>query len=48
MGNTVIGHDCIIGENSRIECSEIGDGTVVDYSIVTQSTIGKDCRIGPF
>jgi len=48
MGNTVIGHDCIIGENSRIECSEIGDGTVIDYSIVTQSTIGKDCRIGPF
>ncbi|MBR3463933.1 MAG: NTP transferase domain-containing protein, partial [Clostridiales bacterium] len=48
MGNTVIGCDCLIGENSRIDCSEIGDETVVDNSIVTQSRIGKDCRIGPY
>ena len=42
MGNTVIGHDCIIGENTRIDSSEIGDETVIDCSIVAQSTIGKD------
>ena len=48
MGNTVIGHDCIIGENTRIDSSEIDDETVIDCSIVAQSTIGKDCRIGPF
>lgn len=48
MGNTVIGCDCLIGENTRIDCSEIGDETVVDNSIVSQSRIGKDCRIGPY
>ncbi len=48
LGNTNIGEDCIIGENTRIDCSDIGDGTVVDNSIVSSSTIGKDCRIGPY
>ena len=48
LGNTNIGEDCIIGENTRINCSDIGDGTVVDNSIVSSSTIGKDCRIGPY
>ena len=48
IGNTNIGEDCIIGENTRIDCSDIGDGTVVDNSIVSSSSIGKDCRIGPF
>ena len=48
MGNTNIGEDCIIGENTRIECSDIGDGTEVDNSIVLSSYVGKDCRIGPF
>jgi len=48
LGNTVIGSDCIIGENSRIDCSEIGDETTIDNSIVTESRIGRDCRIGPY
>ena len=48
MGNTVVGSDCIIGENTRIDCSEIGDETTIDNSIVTGSRVGKDCRIGPF
>ncbi len=48
MGNTNIGEDCIISENTRIDCSDIGDGTQIDNSIVVSSTIGKDCRIGPF
>jgi bifunctional UDP-N-acetylglucosamine pyrophosphorylase/glucosamine-1-phosphate N-acetyltransferase len=48
IGNTNIGEDCIIGENTRIDCSDIGDGTVVDNSIVTNSSIGKNCRIGPY
>ena len=48
MGNTVIGEDCIIGENSRLDCVQVGDGTVIDYSVATQCIIGNDCRIGPF
>lgn len=48
MGNTVIGKDCIIGENTRLDSVEVGDGTVIDYSVASQCVIGKDCRIGPF
>lgn len=48
IGNTVIGEDCIIGENSRLNCVQVGDGTVIDSSIATECIIGKDCRIGPF
>ncbi|MCQ2532036.1 MAG: bifunctional UDP-N-acetylglucosamine diphosphorylase/glucosamine-1-phosphate N-acetyltransferase GlmU [Saccharofermentans sp.] len=48
MGNTVIGEECIIGENSRLDCVEVGDGTVLDYTVATSCIIGKDCRIGPF
>ena len=48
IGNTSIGEDCIIGENTRLDCVQVGDGTVIDSSIATQCIIGKDCRIGPF
>ena len=48
VGDTVIGSDCIIGENTRIDGSVIGDGKVIDCSVVTRSVIGSDCRIGPF
>lgn len=48
MGNTVIGEDCIIGENTRLDCVQVGDGTVIDSSVAIGSIIGEDCRIGPF
>ena len=48
IGNTVVGEDCIIGENTRLDCVQVGDGTVIDSSIATERIIGKDCRIGPF
>ena len=48
MGNTAIGEDCIIGENSRLDCVQVGDGTVIDSSIASTCIIGADCRIGPF
>jgi len=48
MGDTEIGSDCIIGENSRLDCVKVGNGTTIDSSIATQCTIGDDCRIGPF
>ncbi|MBQ4270759.1 MAG: bifunctional UDP-N-acetylglucosamine diphosphorylase/glucosamine-1-phosphate N-acetyltransferase GlmU [Clostridiales bacterium] len=48
MGNTRIGKECIIGENTRLDGVEVGDGTVIDYSVATQCIIGSDCRIGPF
>jgi len=47
-GNSVIGRDCIIGENSRLDCVEVGDGTEIDSSVLTNCSVGADCRIGPF
>ncbi len=39
IGNTVVGEECIIGENSRLDGVQVGDGTVIDYSVATV-TIG--------
>ena len=33
IGNTNIGEDCIIGENTRIDCSDIGGSCYDDYGI---------------
>ena len=48
MGNTIIGKDCIVGENTRLDGVQVGNGTTIDSSIVTEAIIGSDCRIGPF
>ena len=47
-GHTVIGENCIIGPNSQIVDSIIGDGTTVHSSVVLASTIGSITTIGPF
>lgn len=47
-GATVIGEDCLIGPNSQIVDSRIGDGTTVHSSVVLQSTIGNETKVGPF
>jgi len=47
-GNTVIGEDCIIGPNSRLVDAKVGNGTEVNSSVILNSTIGNDVRIGPF
>ncbi len=47
-GKTKIGAECIIGPNSRIENSTIGQGSVLDNAVVLESTVGENCKIGPF
>jgi bifunctional UDP-N-acetylglucosamine pyrophosphorylase/glucosamine-1-phosphate N-acetyltransferase len=47
-GDTVIGEDCIIGENSRIENSKIGNGVEIYSSTITESIVGDACHIGPY
>ena len=47
-GKVSIGENCVIGQNSRIVDSTIGDGTRVDSSVVLESTIGKNTKVGPF
>ena len=48
LGNTMIGDECVIGENSRLENVRVGDGTTIDNSIASDCDVGKNCRIGPY
>lgn len=47
-GHTVIGNKCVIGPNSQIVDSVIGDNTNVHSSVVLSSRIGSTTAIGPF
>jgi bifunctional UDP-N-acetylglucosamine pyrophosphorylase / glucosamine-1-phosphate N-acetyltransferase len=47
-GATVIGNKCIIGPNSQIVDSVIGDSATVHSSVVLSSKIGSATAIGPF
>jgi bifunctional UDP-N-acetylglucosamine pyrophosphorylase/glucosamine-1-phosphate N-acetyltransferase len=47
-GKTKIAAGCVIGPNSLIEDSEIGEDTTVNASQIYSSKIGKANNIGPF
>lgn len=48
VGNTIIGEDCIIGSNTRIENSTIGRGANIQNSTILNSTVGDYTNIGPY
>ncbi|HOJ11643.1 MAG TPA: bifunctional UDP-N-acetylglucosamine diphosphorylase/glucosamine-1-phosphate N-acetyltransferase GlmU [Clostridiales bacterium] len=45
---SVIGEDCIIGPNSRIISSHIGDRVQISSSVIIESSVGNDACVGPF
>ncbi len=47
-GNTVVGEDCVIGPNSRIEDGILGNGVHFINSFMTQSQVGDNTKVGPF
>lgn len=47
-GNTKIGESCIIGPNSTVYCSVIGNNTIVEYSKISLSVLGNSTTVGPF
>jgi len=47
-GNTVIGEDCIIGSQARLDDVIVGDGTTILSSVASSCVIGKNCTIGPY
>jgi len=47
-GQTVIGEDCIIGPNSRLLDSKIGNSTVIEQSTVLESVLGNEVKVGPY
>lgn len=47
-GNTKIGSSCVIGMNSSITNSIIGDYTEVESSTIIDSTVGENTTVGPY
>ncbi|WAA09485.1 bifunctional UDP-N-acetylglucosamine diphosphorylase/glucosamine-1-phosphate N-acetyltransferase GlmU [Fervidibacillus albus] len=47
-GRTMIQSDCVIGPNTEIIDSSIGEMTTVRQSVVTESNIGRNVQIGPY
>lgn len=47
-GKTVIGKECLIGHNTRIKDSVIGDKTEIESSVLLESSVGEFTKVGPF
>ena len=47
-GRTTIGEDCVIGPNSIIEDSLIGDRCRIVFSVLEESVIESNVQVGPF
>ncbi len=47
-GETVIGSDCVIGPQSKVESCVIGDESVLNATQCENSTIGNRVKVGPF
>jgi bifunctional UDP-N-acetylglucosamine pyrophosphorylase / glucosamine-1-phosphate N-acetyltransferase len=45
---TQIGKSCVIGQNSRVVNSIIGDKTELQSSVIIDSIVGSETKIGPF
>lgn len=48
MGDTVVGEACEIGPYSKIEDGRVGNGVQFMNSVMIQSQIGDNTRVGPF
>lgn len=48
IGKTKIGKNCVIGPNTRLINSEVGDGSTLDNVLATDSKIGNSVSVGPF
>jgi bifunctional UDP-N-acetylglucosamine pyrophosphorylase/glucosamine-1-phosphate N-acetyltransferase len=47
-GDVRIGENCIIGQNTRIVDSAVGDDTEIQSSVILSSIVGSKTTIGPF
>ena len=47
-GSTVVGEDCELGPGSRLVNATVGNQVSVQYSIVLDSTISDNCKVGPY
>ena len=47
-GDVRIGENCVIGQNTRIVDSTVGDNTVIQSSVIIESRVGDNTNVGPF
>lgn len=47
-GNTVIGEGCNVYQNSRLKDAVIGDNAEIQSSVILESSVGDDTKVGPF
>lgn len=47
-GTSIIGESCVIGPNSHLNDSQVGDQVVIESSRIKEAVIGDACNIGPF
>lgn len=47
-GDTKIGEACLLGQNTRIEDSEIGNKVEIQTSTIIESQVGNGTKIGPY
>jgi bifunctional UDP-N-acetylglucosamine pyrophosphorylase/glucosamine-1-phosphate N-acetyltransferase len=47
-GETVIGEDCFIGPNTKVNSVIMGNRVTIDQSTVLNSRMGNDCTVGPY
>lgn len=47
-GETVIGENCVILQNTRIKDGIIGDKVEIQSSVILESKIGNKTKVGPF
>jgi bifunctional UDP-N-acetylglucosamine pyrophosphorylase/glucosamine-1-phosphate N-acetyltransferase len=45
---TSIGERCTVGPNSTLDRAEIGHDSLIEYSVIRDSSIGSSCHVGPF
>ncbi|MFD2671545.1 bifunctional UDP-N-acetylglucosamine diphosphorylase/glucosamine-1-phosphate N-acetyltransferase GlmU [Marinicrinis sediminis] len=43
-----IGEQCVLGPNTEIDQSVVGDGCVIKQSVITESSLGHQVQVGPF
>ncbi|MDD2215162.1 MAG: UDP-N-acetylglucosamine diphosphorylase [Eubacteriales bacterium] len=48
QGKAIIGQDCIIGHNTRIVDSIIGNKVDIQSSVILESQVGSRSKVGPF
>lgn len=47
-GKTEIGAGCVIGPNTRLENTVVGDGSIMDNVVANGAYVGNHVKVGPF